>query len=139
MLELFYNFSWTYFMPFHQTYLRRLINEGPIISGRVVLASVKISYRIYENGWGQFWSSRQSYFIEGYSLDRINMTELIWPKLVDMTKNWQRRTFTWWTWPYTFYFRSNSIIFGLVQNVKVHRCHIRTCSNSYGLSVLIIF
>ena len=38
---------------------------------------------------------------------------------------------------YTYW--SNSIVFGLVQNVNVHRCHIRSCSNSYGLSVSVIF
>ena len=29
----------------------------------------------------------------------VNMTESIWPKSVNMTENWQRWTFTWWTWP----------------------------------------
>ena len=27
------------------------------------------------------------------------MTERIWPKNLNMTKNWQRRKLTWWTWP----------------------------------------
>ena len=32
-----------------------------------------------------------------------------------------------------------SIVFGRVQRVSVRHCHFRSCSNSYGLLVLVIF
>ena len=111
------------------------------------------------------------------------MTKWIWPKYVNMTKNWQQQKLTWWTWPkfkikfatmtnmpgwiwpkmenpikiatttnmsgwiwpkientifrsnsisyfhscgiifYIFYFRSNSIVFGWVQQVNARCCH----------------
>ena len=40
---------------------------------------------------------------------------------------------------YTFFFRSNSIVFGQVHHVNAPRCHIQSCSNSYSLSVSVIF